>query len=1261
MADEPVLITVGPDPDTLTASSDDVLKRSIGGRYELIRSLGRGASKEVFLARDPVLERDIAIARVKRAPSTEDLPKRVLQEIRITARLDEHPHILAVYDVIEEKDATWIVSQLVRGGTVEDLLEDHPEGLPIGDAIRIANEVASALHFAHEHGVIHRDVKPSNVLLVPPDNIALLADFGVAFLPDQPRLTVNGMPVGTPIYMSPEQAFGEVPDRRSDLYTLGAMLFELVCGRPPFSAKSVPLLLRKHTDYPAPDPSSINPDVPPTLARLILQLLSKRPEDRPSSASAVCDALEAVLVAAPVADRHPAPESLPLPDPLITDPDRAFAGRRTVITKLGEAWQRAQGGRPQLVVITGNAGIGKTSLAAAFAGDAHRDGATVLYGRCDEDALVSYQPFVEALRHLIRFRPRVVAELETGWTAELGELAKLIPELRRHATVAGAPRDQTQGLERYQLFETVLALLSPEGTTQRLLLVLDDMQWADEPTELLLRHVMRAPLSGVMVLVTRRPPKANERDSLARVTEDLKRDPSGHRRFVALTISGLDREETYELVSARLDQRIDRHFGDLLRAETAGHPFFIEQVLRRLRDDDLSTGARAAKALHDLDVPEEVQEFIEYRLESFHQDTAELLKQAAVCGLEFRLDVLTELWRGQVETSADSKKSARIETSAHIETVIKLLGDPITAGLVVELNAGRYAFSHALVRETLYERGLRKTERANLHLRLGEILEGMGSGTAAPAELALHFHAARDVGGADRAVKYALVAAEVAANALAYEEAAEFTREACDALESLGQAGDAERCDLLQSAGRLRWQAGDQRGAQNEYLAAAKLARALGDTTRLAGATLGYAGRSYDAEAIDPVLRRLFEEALRTVPAQETSLRAKLLARLAEALSPVEGDRAIALTEEAFHILRDAPDDNAFTTAIAARHMALLHIDHHSERVDVGRRWVELAGARRRQTVGVAMIWRVYDLIEHGDQADMEAAQQVRDQLTSLADELKQPLFSHFAAGLEAKWLLMEGHSAEAESKAQEAYDHGVRAQGSHVALLLAGQRFGLRRDQGRLGELPRDVRPFLDPENATLPAWHATRILMHHADGEIDRARSELRDMVANDFAAVHRDMFWLGIMCLLAESAAELEDAETAAAVLPRLERHADYNAQIGLSFVLGPVPAFLARLAVLLHDDTAAQRYFELALGHASVLGARPALARLQCHYGEFLLSTGGDSARSEALDLLRRSRSSARQLGMGGIEVRAREALERALPGAAFGETTGSPSC
>jgi serine/threonine-protein kinase len=248
MAGEPPLIASGAELETQGAE-DERRPSCIAGRYEVKRSLGRGASKEVFLAHDIRLDREVALSLVRTASGRGRLSPRILQEIQTTARLDEHPHIVTVYDVIDEHGATWIVSQLVRGGSLADRLETSRHGLPIADAVRIASEVADALHFAHEHGVIHRDVKPANVLLAATDDTALLADFGVAFLPDSPRLTVSGAPVGTAPYMSPEQARGETVDRRSDLYGLGAMLFELVCGRPPFTDDTVAALVTKHL-YP---------------------------------------------------------------------------------------------------------------------------------------------------------------------------------------------------------------------------------------------------------------------------------------------------------------------------------------------------------------------------------------------------------------------------------------------------------------------------------------------------------------------------------------------------------------------------------------------------------------------------------------------------------------------------------------------------------------------------------------------------------------------------------------------------------------------------------------------------------------------------------------------------------------------------------------------------------------------------------------------------------------------------------------------------
>jgi hypothetical protein len=1186
------------------------------------RLLGKGTSKDVFGARDIRLDRDVALGMVKTVGGVASLTPRALQEIRTTANLDQHPNIVKVYDVIEEDGATWIVSQLVPGGSVADRVKAHPGGLPIPDAIRIARQVADALHFAHEHGVIHRDVKPANVLVASNDTF-LLADFGAALRRDLPRLTASGAPVGTPAYMSPEQVRGETVDRRSDLYALGAMLFELVCGQTPFKAESVVAVLWKQVNDPVPRAADVKRAVPEPLSRLIAHLMSKRPDDRPASGRIVSQALEGLESVAPARESATAVVRRMLPAPLDIGPQRRFVGRGDALAELDAAWRRAVSGLPQLAVITGEPGIGKTSLAAAFARIVHARGAWVLFGRCDEDALVSYQPFVEAVRQLIADDPDLVTELEAGLVSELSELARLIPELRRRPLLTAA--DQTrESIDRYQLFEGVLALLSPVIRRHRMLLVIDDMQWADEPTGLLLRHVMRARLTGLLVIVTRRAARPLGRDPLVKVTEDITRRSGGNRRTVLLRLTGLNPEETHEMASTRREQPVDPKFSRLLQADTEGHPFFIEQVLRGLRDADLGAEDRAMTALKSLGVPVEVQAFIDYRLFVFSADIQELLTQAAVCGPEFGLTVLSEL-RG--EDPPD---------------VIRLLSEPLAAGVIREPSIGRYAFSHALFRETLYDRRLGLNERATLHLRVGEALERLPPEDTNAAELALHFHAARKIGGAERAVKYSRAAASHAANALAYEEAAAHARNACEALSSLGPGRDGERCRMLRLAGRLYWQAGDQRAAQEEFRQAAKLARRLGDPVQFARAALGYAGRSYNAEAVDSDLRRLLEESLATLPEAATALRAQLLARLAEALSPVEADRAIELTTEALEILRRDPNDDALVTVVAARHTALLHIDYHEERSEIGQQWVRIT-ERRSDRFGLALHWRLFDLLERGDPSDIAEARVIRDRLAALADELKQPLFRHFVAAFDAKWLLMTGQFEDAERHARDAYTHGRRAQGTHVELLFGGQRLLLLRDQGRLADLAIEMSEVMDPGRLTLPAWRVATTMVCCDSGDFDRARAELAELGRDEFAAIPRDMFWLSSMCMLADVTAELDDTALMTDLRRQLEPHAAYNAQIGLAAVIGPVHGFVGRLAAVLGDQAAAEGHFDRALERCAILGARPAEARIQFHYGESLLGRDGRHAR--AVDLLSQSRSTARKLAMASLAESACQALAR----------------
>jgi len=267
----------------------------VGGRYKVVRLLGEGSSKTVFLAHDNKIDRDVAFALIKTAGLDASGRERISREARAMGQLGDNPYIVSIYDVGEERGQPYIVSQYMAGGSVDDLIrrsENHR--LPPADAIRIACDVCRALDYAHSRGIIHRDLKPANVWLTS-DGITKLGDFGLAIASDRTRLTAAGMIVGTAAYMPPEQALGRPLDARSDLYSLGAMLYEMTTGQPPFRGDDLLAVVAQHVNAQPASPSEKVAGLAPELDALIPKLLAKNPEQRPRDAATVRSRLEAIM------------------------------------------------------------------------------------------------------------------------------------------------------------------------------------------------------------------------------------------------------------------------------------------------------------------------------------------------------------------------------------------------------------------------------------------------------------------------------------------------------------------------------------------------------------------------------------------------------------------------------------------------------------------------------------------------------------------------------------------------------------------------------------------------------------------------------------------------------------------------------------------------------------------------------------------------------------------------------------------------------
>jgi serine/threonine protein kinase len=398
-----------------------------GGRYVLGALLGEGASKRVYLGHDQRLDRAVAIARVDTGGLDQSGRLRIEREAQAMARLGDHPNIVTVHDVLEEGGAIYIVTQYMSGGDLARRIVESPGGrLAVGEAVAIAIQICRALEHAQGRGVIHRDLKPANVWLAG-DGTAKLGDFGLALALDRSRLTADGMIVGTVAYMPPEQALGRPRDGRSDLYALGATLYEMVTGRPPFLGEDMIAVLSQHIHTPPVAPGWLNPAIPQPLERLILDLLAKDPEARPAGAAAVRGRLQ-VLATAPLPSTTPPAAQAPSANPLDRLASGVFVGRSTEIERLRASFEEALSGRFRILLVSGEPGIGKTRIAEELTTYARMRGAEVLWGRChDGPGAPPFWPWVQIVRGWLRDRePReLLADLGPG----ASDLATIVSEL----------------------------------------------------------------------------------------------------------------------------------------------------------------------------------------------------------------------------------------------------------------------------------------------------------------------------------------------------------------------------------------------------------------------------------------------------------------------------------------------------------------------------------------------------------------------------------------------------------------------------------------------------------------------------------------------------------------------------------------------------------------------------------------------------------------------------------------------------------------
>jgi len=915
--------------------------------------------------------------------------------------------------------------------------------------------------------------------------------------------------------------------------------------------------------------------------------------------------------------------SLPLPPALVRA--TTFVGRTAEIGTLAAAWARAQRGERDVVLVAGEPGIGKTSLVAASAADAHAEGAVVLFGHCDEEALVPFQPFVEALAQWVTCSP--VAEIRAALGPQAADLALLVPEVRHRlpgltdAVPTGSPT------ERYRLFEAVPALLQAIARRAPVILVVDDLHWADGPTlQLLLHTIRRTPEARLLVLATYRDTEIFRTHPLADALGDLRRADSVRR----LALRGLSRRDVGQIVSpGRAPGADDIALAEALWRDTDGSPLFVRESLRHLEElgavvPDEQGGWRAQRQVEALGIPEGVKEVIGRRLTRLSEATNDALRTASVVGRQFDPAVVAAV------------------LASDIDPVLDALDEATAAGVVSELSgrADRYEFTHALVRDALYDE-LSISRRVRAHQRVGEAIEALCAAELDThlAELAYHFSQAAVAGVADKAVDYARRAGERALAGVAYEEAARLFRLALETAEDAG-AGDSGKAELLLRLGDAQWRSGGSRTAKATLEQAAELARGSGDAEGFAVIALTYAGAAIrwvwvSPGTVDEPAVELLEEALAALPEGDTPLRARLLACLASELHfrPRASRRCAELSAEAVAMARGAGDPGTLAYVLSARNLAILGAASAEER---------LANADESLVLAEELGDRVLAAFSHGNRfmalLDLDriaSAKEASATAGAIAAEIRDPLFAQHDLYAEANWARLEGRFEEAELLSREAFAIGqevgdkVRMQG------YFGPMAELRRLQGRLHE----IAPALGAATDVLPvAPEFMEFFLAWIHGEA-RTPDGPRFLAEISPDVPPPEMAETFVLSGLARVVFHYRNVQQAGWMYERLVPHAAKNPTMGGNMCSGTISHAVALLAATLGRRQEAIGWFEDALRRYETNGWRPAAAEATGQFAAVVAETEPQRAATLAEQAL----AEATRLGMGRVQQDADELL------------------
>jgi DNA-binding winged helix-turn-helix (wHTH) protein len=935
---------------------------------------------------------------------------------------------------------------------------------------------------------------------------------------------------------------------------------------------------------------------------------------------------------APAAATAPAPSP---PASLASD----FVDRKDAMATLLASLDAAKHGALRVSFIAGAGGMGKTRLTTELAREAARESVSVQLGRCiDREGAAPFSPWLEIMRGLLTSSR--TSELAQSTCDALSELAPLADVSLPARMLGRADLDRTEA--RLRFFEAFGVLLQRVSDAQPLLLVIDDLQWADEASLLLFDYLITALHSARIHLVAafRDPPRPER--TLARVLATGARQSFTER----IDLQGLGRDAVRVLLENAADRPAAPEVVEAILAATSGNALFVSELAKLVAHGELEV----ADLPKGLPVPRRVRDVLRWQFDRLSPACQRVLQALAVVGGRLELAVL-------VRTAGDAQG-----------VVLESLSEAEAAGLAVGGDDGRFGFVHDLVRESIY-RDLSVAARPRLHRKMAQALEAttLRGANADLSQVAYHYSLGLADGAADQAVRFGYLAGQQANERMAYEDAVAHYQRALNALAVLDSADPKLGCEIALAQAEAAWGTSeDAASVQQRFVVAAENARAARQAELFARAALGRSGHGVgpgdfrEVLAIDEVDIALLNEADAVLGADETELRALVLARLALA---VRYAKPFAVAEKlSAEAVRIAETISAAPAVLAEvlryRHEVLSGPEYAHERVRLADRVLALARAVRSRPLEIdALTFQSRNCFEVLDFAGSHAAVVA---VNALDANMKHP-GSHFRGGIRhVTIMVMLGELNEAERLARQFYERDAARN------IGAGGTFEIQ--TYRLASLRGDHKAALaalvliDTRVRNNLAWAHCAIARELAlSGDELAARFRLDAFAANGFRRItdHHELATLACFYLLAETCAALGDKAHAQALYGRLLPFAEMMAAPFLAVVWqGSMAHALGLLATVLEQGLVAERHFERALAIGNSLASPPLVAITAERFGALLLSRNVSGDRARGLELVTRAGAIAERIGMNGI-ARACSDLLRSQERAPSSRATPAP--